>query len=843
MKILRLLILLFLFAFSSCSDKLITMVNTRPFLQDWQFCESGKNEWLPATVPGLVQTDLLRNKKIEKPLFNENELKLQWISETDWQYKARFEVTDSLLKYKVVDFIFKGIDTYATVLLNDSVLVRTDNMFREWRINSRRFLKRGSNEIKIILHAPSRMVANEIMKLPYKLPMSNDGGDVKYCSFVRKAPYQFGWDWSPRFLTMGIWQPVYISAHDGVYISGLQIKTIELADTCAWLSGYVTINSQYDLPNTAITILDGFRQFRLKKGETTTQVKFKILNPELWWPNGYGKQPLYNVTAKLFVNGYQVDTVSDRFGIRTVELFQDEDEWGTSFYFRINGLPVFMKGANYVPQSNFLTDVTNEDYQKIVYDVKNVGMNMLRVWGGGIYENEIFYDLCDENGILVWQDFMFAGSMYPGDSVFLKNVEKELQYQVSRLRNHPCIALWCGNNEIDVAWKNWGWQKEYKLSAQDSAQISSNYIALFNEKIPAWLNVWDNTRAYIPSSPISNWGNHENFRTGNMHYWGVWHGEDQVDSFRAFVPRFMTEYGMQSFPSWNTLKQNTSDERVTLGSEFIRQRQKSYKGNRVLIDYIEHQFGPVKNAEALCYLSQLHQAEAMRIAIESHRKEARYCMGSLYWQLNDVWDGASWSTREHNGTWKAAHYHLKRLYAPDILIPETVNDTFNLYLQTDNTDGIRGELKIEVLDFKGRNLGSYWQPAATGYLVSNLVFRMPLSALLRGNDKTAFFLKAQLFQDEKEKAKTIHYFVSPKELKLGTPDINNEIIDVPGGAEIKLFSLTLVKGVMLEFENVKGEFSENYFDLLPGEEKVVKFISEKSEMVEKKIKLKYYLQN
>ena len=286
MKILRLFIFLVIVSCSSCSDKIITMVNTRPFLPNWQFCENGKNDWLPATVPGLVQTDLLQNKKIEEPLFDENELKLQWISETDWRYKAVFQVNDSLLKYKIVELIFKGIDTYATVYINDSTLLKTDNMFREWRINTRRYLKRGRNEIAVVLHAPSRMVANEIKKLPYSLPMSNDGGQVKTSSFIRKAPYHFGWDWAPRFLTMGIWQPVYISAHDGVYISGFQVKTIELADTCAWLSGLVTINSNYDLPNTAITILDGFKQFRLKKGVTTTEVKFKIQNHELWWPTG-----------------------------------------------------------------------------------------------------------------------------------------------------------------------------------------------------------------------------------------------------------------------------------------------------------------------------------------------------------------------------------------------------------------------------------------------------------------------------------------------------------------------------------------------------------------------------
>jgi beta-mannosidase len=711
-------------------------------------------------------------------------------------------------------------------------------------VDGKKFLKSGINEITVQLHSPSFRGEQEMQKLPYRLPMGSDAGEVKVSAFTRKAPYHYGWDWSPRFLTMGIWQPVFISAHDNVYISDIQLKTIEIADTCAWLSGFVTIYSHVELPNAVITIKDGFKQFRLKRGTTTTQVKFKIDNPELWWPNGFGKQPLYDITAKLYVNNYLVDSITGCTGIRTVELFQDEDEWGSSFYFRVNGLPIFMKGTNYIPQSNFLTEITDSAYTKIIGDVKSVGMNMLRVWGGGIYEKDIFYDLCDENGILVWQDFMFAGSMYPGDSSFMKNVKAEVTQQIKRLRNHPCIALWCGNNEIEVAWNNWGWQKEFGYSLADSMEIHGNYKLLFEDKIPSLLAQYDDTRPYIPSSPISNWGNKKNFKTGNMHYWGVWHGEESIDSFRANVPRFMTEYGMQSFPSFESLKRNSAEERITLGSEFIKNRQRSYKGNRLLLDYIDLKFGPAKNVEDLCYLSQLNQAEAMRIAIESHRKEARYCMGSLYWQLNDVWDGASWSTIEHNGKWKAAHYRLKSLYAQNILIAETINDTTTVYLQSDNTDGVSGKLRIDILDLKGRSLGSYWLEAATGYLVATQVFQMPVNAILKKNDKADFFLKMQLLRGDSVMAQTLHYFVTPKELNFPVPDIQTTVTPTPGGALIKLHSYVLAKGVMLEFENTPGHFSDNYFDLLPGEEKVVVFKGVlKTEEASKLLRIKFFEKN
>ncbi len=824
--------------FSGCADKIIRIVRTVPFQPEWQFNEAGKNNWLPAKVPGVVQMDLLRNNKIEPPLFENNEQQLQWISDTDWKYRAVFNVSDTLLKFKGIDFIFKGIDTYSTVFLNDSVLLMTNNMFREWRVDGKRFLKPGKNELVVQLHSPSKRGEQEMKNYSQPLPMGNDVAEVKVSAFVRKAPYHFGWDWSPRFLTMGIWQPVLMSAHDKVYITSLQLKTVEIADTCAWLSGFVTIYSHADLPNAVITIKEGFKQFRLKKGTTTTEVRFKIDNPELWWPNGYGKQPLYDVAARLYINGYLVDTISERTGIRTIELFQDEDEWGNSFYFRINGLPVFMKGANYVPQSNFLTEIRDSTYRKLINDVKITGMNMLRVWGGGIYENDIFYKLCDENGILIWQDFMFSGSMYPGDSMFTKNVTEEITQQVARLRNHPSIALWCGNNEIDVAWKNWGWQKEYGYSVTDSIAIYSDYKALFEEKIPILLQQHDDTRPYLQSSPISNWGKRENFNSGNMHYWGVWHGEESIDSFRVNVPRFMTEYGMQSFPSFKSLKNNTTDNRITLGSEFIKNRQRSYKGNALLLDYIEREWGAAKNVEELCYLSQLNQAEAMRIAVESHRRDARFCMGSLYWQLNDVWDGASWSTIEHDGTWKAAHYRLQQLYAQTILIAETVRDSTSIYLQTENTEGIEGKLRVEVLDFRGRSLGTYWQQANAGYLVSNRVFNMPVKEFLQKKNKAEFFLKIQFVQADTVVTQITHYFAAPKELKLPQPAIKSTLTTAAGGTEIKLHSFELAKGVLLEAPDSHGFFSDNYFDLLPGEEKVVFF---NGTIDSAKLVLKYYI--
>ncbi|HMT28282.1 MAG TPA: glycoside hydrolase family 2 protein [Bacteroidia bacterium] len=840
MKIKTLQVVLLLLLFSSCAEKILHVVKRKELATEWQFSEKNKNNWLPASVPGDVHSDLLKSEKIPNPLFDNNESSLQWIGETDWTYKSVFYADDSLLQFKSIEFVFEGLDTYANVYLNDSLLLEAANMFRMWKADGKKFLKIGENNLRVEFYSPLRRGKQEMQKLSYKLPAPNDASKEQVSIFVRKAPYQFGWDWSPRFLTMGIWKPVTVRAHDKIYISDIFIKTIEIADTCAWLSADVTIQSAIDASNSTLTAGDGLKQFRLKKGTTTTQVKFKINQPELWWPNGFGGQKLYDVTAKLYVNGYLVDSIKDRTGIRTIELIREDDDWGKSFYFRINGLPVFMKGANIVPLSNFPSQNTKEQYLKIINDATDVGMNMLRVWGGGIYENNYFYDLCDEKGILIWQDFMFSCSMYPGDSAFVQNVRKEIDYQVRRLRNHPSLALWCGNNEIDVAWNNWGWQNEFKYSASDSSTIYTNYLNLFQKSIPDILQQLDPYRPYVPSSPVSNWGNHENFKSGDNHYWGVWHGEEDIDSFRVFVPRFMSEYGMQSYPSLSSLKKNVNAENITLNSSFIQNRQRSYKGNGLLLKYINSKFGEVKNVEDLSYLSQLNQAEAMRIAIESHRKDARFCMGSLYWQLNDVWDGASWSTVEHNGKWKAAHYHLKRLYARDILITETINDTTRVYIQSDNIEGIAGTLYVDVLDFKGRSIGTYQNDVFSGYLVAAKGFEMAVSDLLRKSKKEDFFLSIRLVFKGQPVAETIHYFVPPLQLNLPKPEIQQAITVTPTGTEIRINSNALVKNLYLEFENVDGTFSDNYFDLLPGQEKIIHFNPITTGVTEYKLIVKYF---
>lgn len=816
--------LLLLCLLVSCADKFVIPVHQSTLNTEWKFHERGSVAVNRASVPGTVHTDLLKNKIIPDPLAEENEKKLQWIAETDWIYSAEFTADDDLLKYPSVDFHFDGLDTYADVYLNDSLLLRADNMFVPWISDGRKFLRKGGNKLRVEFHSTVKRGNEKLKSYPYPLP---NGEPVQpgISPFVRKAGYHFGWDWSPRYLTTGIWKPVRMVAHDNLFIRDIHVRTLEIADTCAWLSADVSILSERELGNATITLFDSFKNFRVKKGENTVNIRFRIFDPELWWPNGHGTQTLYPVTAKLYVNSYLVDTVTTRTGIRTVELFREDDEPGTEFYFRVNGLPVFIKGANYVPQSIFLPSVTPDDYRRLLNDVKSSGMNMLRVWGGGVYESDLFYDLCDELGILVWQDFMFANAMYPAEPEFMGSAMKEAAHHIRRLRNHPSLALWCGNNEMEVAWRNWGWQKQFGIQPADSVKIADEYYYFFERFIPALLAKLDPDRPYVPTSPLSNWGNKNNFLKHNMHYWGVWHGEEAIDSFRVNIPRFMTEYGMQSFPSYASLKRNTSAERITLNSSFIRNRQKSYKGNELLLHYIHDYFGTVRNTEDLCYLSQLNQQEAMRIAIESHRLAARYCMGTLYWQLNDVWDGASWSTIEKNGTWKAAHYSLKRLYSKNLLMAESDSITLRFYFQTEDRPGKSGMMQVDVMDLRGRKVASFQRTVNAGYLLTETVAEIALTSVSGNKPLNELFLKATVTSGNETIAETIHFFVKPKELKLTRPVITTSTEPVAGGVRIFLETNILAKGVMLEFEGSDGRFTDNYFDLLPGEKKVVEFQS------------------
>ncbi len=627
---------------------------------EWFFQEEGKENQLAANIPGSIHLDLLANQKIEDPYYANNEIKQRWIEEKNWIYTTQFNIDKELLKNDNIHFIFEGIDTYSDIILNGNKILSTDNMFRSWDIDVKPFLKEKHNQLEVHFKSPILYNKEKVKSYPQKLPSGNEGEEIetKVCSFTRKAAYQFGWDWGPRFVGCGIWKPIYIQIWNDAKIENVFIQTKKIEENTASIESQVELliekAGNYEIELDSIII-----KKYLEKGKHTINHHFNINNPQLWWSNGHGNPYLYTQKIKLIKNNQILDSKTQKYGIRTIELVNEKDAIGTAFYFKLNGKPIFMKGANYIPQDVFLTRVKDEQYESLIQSVKDAGMNMIRVWGGGVYEKDLFYELCDKNGILVWQDFMFAGSMYPNLPEFHQTIKQEIEENIKRLRNHPSIAIWCGNNEIEVAWNNWGWQKQYGYSEQDSIDLWENYKSIFHGMIPNSLQVLDNSRPYTTTSPLSNWGTAENFNHSSMHYWGVWHGREPFENFEKNVGRFMVEYGFQSFPDMSTLKKVIPKDSMFLASTMMQHRQKSYIGNGLITKHIEQYYDSPQSFEEFVKLSQETQAKGYEMAIQSHLSNQPHCMGTLFWQLNDCWPGPSWSVIDYYGNKKKAYYSVQ----------------------------------------------------------------------------------------------------------------------------------------------------------------------------------------
>jgi beta-mannosidase len=631
--------------------------------QNWEFKEVGKNTWYPAKVPGEVHLDLLNNNLIDDPFFENNELKLQWVGASNWQYRSNFTLSAEQLQNEFIELDCRGVDTYAEVKVNGYVVLKTDNMFRSWQTNLKKHLKVGDNRIEILFQSPLTYNDSIVKAYPYQLPSGSESVPLKVGSFTRKAAYHFGWDWAPRYLTAGIWRPIYLNFWNEVRLKHINCQTVSISDSLAKVLVEIELEASQSSNNKfTLSINDEKNGLDVVKGVNIIRDTLSILNPKVWWTNGLGDPNLYTVSVRIHDKELVIDSLSQRFGVRTIELVNEPDSIGTSFYFLLNGKPVFMKGANYIPQDVFLPRVGDGHYKRLVSQAKSANMNMLRVWGGGIYENDIFYDLCDENGILVWQDFMFAGSLYPNHPAFIETVKLEISENIKRLRTHPCIAVWCGNNEIEVAWKNWGWQQQYGYTATDSVELWRDYLAMFHDLIPSIVHQYHASGNYTSTSPLSNWGTAENFNHESMHYWGVWHGKDNFEAFEDNVGRFMVEYGFQSFPSLKTLKNTMHDSSLYLTSDVVTNRQKSYIGNQEITRQIEKYYGQVSNFEAYIESSQKIQALAYQIAIQAHLNNRPHCMGTLFWQLNDCWPGPSWSVIAYDGSEKVAYQTVSDLY-------------------------------------------------------------------------------------------------------------------------------------------------------------------------------------
>lgn len=801
----------------------------------WVFRNVKDKTWHPAKVPGTVHTDLLNNHLIPDPYFRDNEKSLQWIDTAEWEYQCNIDITKQEFSKDHIELNFKGLDTYAKVYLNNVLIIQADNMFRAWSADIKPQARIGNNILRIIFASATKRGKEEATKLPYTLP-----GEDKV--FTRKAQYQYGWDWGPRFITCGIWKDVQLKCWNTARIHTIQSVQETLTDSLAVLLFHLTIESDLDgnanisiATNSHLPAQSNFSKLlQLKKGVHQYAVKRIIKNPKRWWCNGLGNPYLYSFSFKLKTNSL-LDEKTITIGLRTIEWVNEKDSIGTSFYFKVNGKPVFMKGANFIPLDNFIPRVSKGDYQWMVKNAAAANMNMLRVWGGGIYEQDDFYEQCDRNGILVWQDFMFACAMYPGDSAFINNVSVEAKEQVERLSNHPCIALWCGNNEVDEGWENWGWQKQYNYSPKDSSAIARNYDVLFNHRLKDIVATYGHSWAYWPSSPGIGWGRKESLLHGDSHYWGVWWGMEPFETYNKKTGRFVSEYGFQGMPAVTTLsgvgifkttgdsnrmKEKMNPSFAEIDSAVLKVHQKHPTGFETINTYLLRDYKmPKNNFVHYTYISQLLQADGLRTAIEAHRRNKPYCMGSLYWQLNDCWPVTSWSTIDYRHHFKAAHYQVKRSFK-DVIISVTENhDSCFVYIISDlQRSIINARLTISLNGLDGKVFWSKVMRVVIDSNASKMMYAFPKS-ILDGNEVGHLFMHTIVGVHDGASilADNVHYFVQPKDLQLQKPDftltegINHSV------QSFTINSSTLMKNAMITIENQEINLSDNFVDLLPDQ--------------------------
>lgn len=803
---------------------------------NWTFCQVGDTLWSDAKVPGTVHQDLLNHNRIPNPFYGMNEQAVQWVENEDWMYRTSFVVDEQQLGRDAAVLELDGLDTYADVFLNGALILRSDNMFVGHKIEVKPVLRKGVNRLLVRFRSPVKEVLPQLQTNGFDYPASNDHSPWRTSVYTRKAPYSYGWDWGIRLATCGIWRPVRLVFSDVARIEDYYVCQEAVTQAKADVDNRLEINNVTSSTVSALLKVDYHysdsdtkeirKQIELRPGVNTVSLPVSIEKPHLWMPNGWGEPSLYKFTASLSVDGVEIAKQERNVGLRTVRVVMDDDEHGKSFYFVVNGKPMFAKSANFIPDDAMLPNVTPERYKRIFEDVKAANMNMLRVWGGGIYEDDEFYDEADRNGILIWQDFMFACSSYPHDPLFVGRVESEAEYNIKRLRGHASLAMWCGNNEIYEAMRYWGWQRKY--SAEAFAEMERGYNVLFRELLPQMVERLDGTRFYMHSSPYeANWGRPNSWKTGDSHNWGTWHGRKPFESFDTDVPRFMSEYGFQAFPEMKTIRTFAEEKDFELESPVMNAHQKADIGNALIKQTMRLYYRVPERFEDLVYVGLVLQGQGIRHGIEAHRRNRPYCMGSLFWQLNDSWPVVSWSGIDYYGNWKALMYQSKRAFAPILINAIKEGDDLCVYLVSDELqdhDGVR--LDVELMDFDGKVHGKWTQ---SGMLAANssVLFMKKRADELQGKLSAATSLLHFTLKDKNGAtlADDVFYFAYPKDQKLPEANIETSVRRRGDAIEMTLKTDRLARDIFVEVPVQGVRFTDNFFDLLPGQRKKITITS------------------
>lgn len=796
----------------------------------WEFSQAGSNEWMSARVPGTVHQDLLDHGRLPDPFYGMNEQKVQWVEKEDWLYRTVFTVTADQLKSDAAWLTFEGLDTYADVYLNGSLLLKADNMFVGHKLAVKDVLREGENRLMIRFRSPVEETAPQWDTDGFNYPADNDHSEKRMSVYTRKAPYSYGWDWGIRLATSGIWRPVKLTFCNGAAIDDFFVRQQEVTEQVAKVDNQLEINNVTSTPKEAqVKVVYAYgeqadtltRTVVLQPGMNSLSMPAWIEKPHLWMPNGWGDPALYTFTATVSVDGKEVASREEAIGLRSIRVVMEDDKDGKSFYFEVNGKPMFAKGSNYIPGDALLPNMTGERYARLFEDIRAANMNMVRVWGGGIYEDDRFYEEADRNGILVWQDFIFACTTYPHDPTFLKRVSEEAVYNMRRLRNHASLVMWCGNNEIYEGMRYWGWKDKY--SPVVWKEMTEGYDVLFRQLLPELVEANDPGRFYMHGSPYeANWGRPESWKIADSHNWGTWYGQKPFESLDTEIPRFMSEYGFQAFPEMKTIRMFASPEDYELESPVMNAHQKASIGNFLIKKTMALYYKVPEKFEDLIYAGLILQGQGMRHGIEAHRRHRPYCMGSLPWQLNDSWPVVSWSSIDYYGNWKAMHYQIRRAFAPVLVDAIKEGNNLSYYIMSDRLTDEELTLNLELMDFNGK---VYRKQKVDGLLPANtskLFYQEPVEQALAGRDSATTFMhmvvkskKGEVLSDE------IYYFAHPKDQLLPKTPLQWQVKQKKGYCEVTVKADKLARDIFIEVPVQGVRFSDNFFDLLPGQKKKV----------------------
>ncbi|MBP3238238.1 MAG: glycoside hydrolase family 2 protein [Lachnospiraceae bacterium] len=753
-------------------------------------------------VPCSVYKTLIDNKAIEDPFYGENERISTPVCDRDFIFESEFELGREILSEDRLMLVFEGLDTLTDIYLNDVFIACTDNMHRRYEFDIKAYAK-AENLLKIIFRSPNEYVRGKNAKRQlYGVEHSMEG-----YQYLRKAHCMFGWDWGPKLPDMGIWRKVYVESFSSGRIENVYY-TQKHEEQRVVLSCFAALDIWDGDVVAGLTVTSpGGKEYtaRLKDG----RAEIVIDNPMLWWVRGIGEQPLYTCRLSLTKNGEVLDEKVKRIGLRTLGVSQEKDEWGEEFCFINNGVKIFAMGANYIPEDQIVVRCSKERTEKLLKSCINANYNFIRVWGGGYYPDDYFYDFCDENGIIVWQDFMFACAAYLLSPEFEATVKEEVKDNIIRLRNHASLGLWCGNNEIESAWEGWGWNND--------AEAKADYLKLFENIIPSILKAYDPETFYWPSSPSSGGGfkNSSSNEAGDMHYWAVWHNFRPIEDFRKYYYRFCSEYGFESLPDIKTIRSFAEEKDFDLCGNVMQAHQKCTLGNEKLMYYLAQMVNYPYDFERLVYCSQLVQADCIRSNVEHMRRSRGRCMGSAYWQVNDSNPVISWSSIDYFGRWKALHYYAKRFYAPLLISCDDTDPAKPvLYVVNDTMHDEKLSIRCRLRDNTSRVYKEYETEAVSPALSSAAALTIDLADdIVTVCDKRTKYIEYSLCKNGEIINKGTTLFVRPKEFEFLPADVSFVVTEDEESFRINISSNVYTKSVFLSLSGHDVSFSDNFFDI------------------------------